>query len=146
MAAIQRPALPTPIRAFPRPRSGRVAIVAAAGLVIGLALLQVQQFSAVTSTGYEIDALQREQLAMQAANHELEADVAELSSLARVDIVARLQLGMAPPKHVLHIDVNQPVPQEQHLPSRFEPTADEPAPVTDSGDSTWERIVSLLPF
>jgi cell division protein FtsL len=146
MAAIQRPALPTPIRALPRPRSARVALVAAAGLVIGLALLQVQQFSAVTSTGYEIDELKREQLAMQAENHELEAEVAALSSLARVELVARLELGMGPPKQVLHIDVNQPVPEEQHLPSRYEPASDDMTQTPDGGDSTWERIVNLLPF
>jgi hypothetical protein len=54
---------------------------------------------------------------------------------------------MAPPAQVLHIDVNQPVPQQQHLPSRFEPAPSEPAPPPAAGsDSLWSRIVNLLPF
>jgi hypothetical protein len=146
MAAIQRPALPTPIRALPQPRNARLALAAAALLLIGLAALQVQQFSAVTSTGYEIDALEQRQLEVQAQNHDLEAEVAWLSSLARADLIARTELGMGPPKQVLHIDVNQAVPQQQHLPSRFEPQPEPPPPPPADSDSLWNSIVDLLPF
>ena len=146
MAAIQRPALPTPIRSLPRLRAGRVAVIAAAGLVIGLALLQVQQFSAVTSRGYEIEDLKRERLAQQAENHVLEAEVAQLSSLARVDIEARVRLGMEPAKRVLYITVNEPAPTAQHLPFRFQAPAPEATPAPASGRSWLERLLDALPF
>jgi len=146
MAAIQRPALPAPIRSLPRLRGGRVALVAAAGLVIGLALLQVQQFSAVTSRGYEIEELKRERLAQQARNHVLEAEVAHLSSLARVDIEARLRLKMEPPKRVLYITVNEAPPTAQQLPSRFQGPQNESTPQPSEGTSFIERLLDALPF
>ena len=145
MAAIQRPALPIPIRSLPRLRVSRLALVAAAGLVIGLAVLQVQQFSAVTSTGYEIESLKRQRLAQQAENHEVEAEVAQLSSLARVDIEARVRLKMEPAKRTMYIEVNQPVPRAQQLPSRFE-AAPVATPVPEQGQSLLGRIMDALPF
>ena len=143
MAAIHRPALP--LRALPVPRSPRLLVAAVAVLLLGVALLQVNQFSAVTTTGYEIEDLKRERAAKQAENHALEAEVARLSSLARVDIEARLRLQMVPATRVLHIGVNQPVPEHQTIPTRFLPReqAPEEAP---GGASFFERLLDLLPF
>ena len=146
MAAIQRPPLPLPIRSMPRLRGGRLALFAGIALVVSLAALQVQQFSAVTSTGYQIESLKRERLARQAENHELEAEVARLGSLARVDLEARLRLKMEPAKKTLYITVNQPLPSEQQLPWRFAPAAVEPAPAPESHPSVFERLLELLPF
>ena len=146
MAAIQRPPLPLPIRSMPRLRGGRLALFAGIALVVSLAALQVQQFSAVTSTGYEIESLKRERLARQAANHELEAEVARLSSLARVDIEARLRLKMEPAKKTLYITVNQPLPATQQLPSRFAPAEEDTPPAPDANPSLLERLLDLIPF
>jgi cell division protein FtsL len=124
-----------------------VLIFAAVVLVIGVALLQVNQFSRLTSTGYQINELNRERAARQAENHGLEADVASLSSLARVDWEARTRLHMEPPQQKLYIDVNHPLPGRQMLPTRFLPQEKpEAAQAQAGGESLWKRLLKLLPF
>jgi hypothetical protein len=114
-------------------------------LVIGAALLQVNQFSAVTGTGYQIEDLRRERAAKLAENHGLEAEVARLSSLARVEIEARVRLGMAPAGRVMHLEINGPVPGRQTLPTRYLPA--ENASSADAADPPlWKRLLDLLPF
>jgi cell division protein FtsL len=143
MAAIQRPAtLPQPAR---RRRSGRLLAVCAVALLVAAAALQVNQFSAVTGTGYEIEELQRERAAKQALNHDLEAEVARLSSLARVEIEARLELGMVPPNEVRHISIVGAVPDHQTLPTRYLPEGEPAAEESDDG-SFLEHVLDLLPF
>ncbi len=145
MAALHRPALPAP-RLLRGPRSNRWLAFAAVALVIIAALLQVNQFSRLTSTGYEIDSLRREGGAMQAQNHELAAEVASLSSLARVDWEARTRLMMEPASRRLYIEVNAVAP-DQSLPTRYLPPAE---PATDApasnDESLWERALGALPF
>jgi hypothetical protein len=104
----------------------------------------VNQLSSATVTSYEINALNRERAAKQAANHELEAEVAGLSSLARVDIEARLRLGLQPAARKLYIDVNQPLPSEQSLPTRYMPL-ERTTPVP-SQPTIWDTMGGLLPF
>jgi cell division protein FtsL len=128
-------------------RSGRAMLVLAAVLVLAVALLQVNQFSRLTSTGYQIDSLTQLRDSKQAENHQLEADVAQLSSLARVDWQARVNLHMVPATRKLYISVNQPVPRRETLPTRFLPPENggSAAPPAQS-DSIWERLLKLLPF
>lgn len=145
MAVLHRPALPAP-RLLRGPRSNRWLAFAAAGLVIIAALLQVNQFSRLTSTGYEIDSLRRQRSAMQAENHDIEAEVASLSSLARVDWEARTRLMMEPATRRLYIEVNAVAP-EQSLPARYLPLAETPAEAPQANDeSLWERALGVLPF
>lgn len=146
MAALHRPAIPAP-RLLGRPRSGKLVLYAIVAIIVGVALLQVNQFSRLTSTGYEIEFLKRERDLQLAENHKLEADVAALSSLARVDIEARLQLGMQPATRRLYMEVNQPVPQRQTLPTRFLPEEPLAAPVAPEEAPWWKRAIGwLLPF
>ena len=142
MAAIQRPALPIPI-VRGRLRSKWLLAGAVVVLVAG-ALLQVNQFSAVTGTGYEIEQLKRERAARLAENHELEAEVARLSSLARVEIEARTRLQMDKPRTVHHMQVNSDVPDHQTLPTRFLPAG--PAGAPDDDPPFWRRLLDLLPY
>jgi cell division protein FtsL len=145
VAIIQRPAIPFR-RPFPR-LHGRATLLVIAGLLaLGMALAQVNQFSRLTSTGYEIEELSRQRAAQQAANHELEAEVAQLSSLARVDIEARTRLQMVPAARRLYIEVNAPTPARQTLPTRYLPTAPAPEPVAKDDAPLWRRALDLLPF
>jgi cell division protein FtsL len=143
MAAIQQPALPIP--AIPkRLRSGKLLVIGATALVIAGALLQVNQFSAITGTGYGIEELKRERAEMQAENHDLEAEVARLTSLARVELEARTRLKMDRPRQQLNMSINGAVPDHQTLPTRFLP-----AEKTDEGlgePPFWRRLLDLLPF
>ena len=144
MAAIQRPAtLPRAVQG--RLRSGRLPLVVAAILLTGAAALQVNQFSAVTGTGYQIEDLKRARAEKQATNHDLEAEVARLSSLARVEIEARLRLGMAPPARILNLDITGEVPDRQTLPTRYLPQEQDTEDAADGG-SFWDQVLDLLPF
>lgn len=146
MAALQRPALPFP-RNVPRPGGAKGWLIGAIALVIVIALVQVNQFSRLTSTGYEIESLRRERDTKAAQNHELEAEVGQLSSLARVDIEARTRLRMEPAKRRLYISVNQPAPDRRALPTRYLAPQDAPsAPASGAERSLWQRIRDLLPF
>jgi cell division protein FtsL len=148
MAALHRPALPAP-RALGRHVGGRWLIVVAAGAAVLFALLQVNQFSRATSTGYALDALRQQQAMKQAQNHELEAQVAELSSLGRVSWDARTKLGLVPASKRVYITVNQPVPDRQTLPTRYQQQAAAAAPAATpqaGGAPWWKHILDLTPF
>ncbi len=156
MAALHRPALPLPRRLalppirFPsvKLRSGRPLVAIIALLVVVVALLQVNQYSRAASAGYQINDLNRQRAAKLAENHEVEATVAQLSSLARVDIEARVRLHMEPAQQRLYIAVNQPVPERETLPTRFLPpdppvAAQAPPKATDP---FWKRALHGVPF
>jgi cell division protein FtsB len=143
MAALHRPALPAP-RAFLKRRQGRLIAAAAGVVIVAAAAFQVNQFSTATSASYDINELSRLRAARQAENRDLEAEVAGLSSLARVDLEARLRLGLVPAERKLYVDVNQPLPQKQTLPTRFlPPDAHDTVPAPDP---LWKRLLRLLPF
>jgi cell division protein FtsL len=143
MAALQRPVLAAP-RLLRRPRTGRIILVGAIALVIVAAGFQVNQFSRLTSTGYQINELNRQRASREAENHALEAEVAQLSSLARVDWESRTRLKLEPAQQKLYIAVNHDVPDRQTLPTRFLPP--EPAQPELGGDPLWMRILKALPF
>ncbi len=143
MAALQRPVLATP-RVFSEPRLGKLLLVGTVGLAIIAAGFQVNQFSRLTSTGYQINELNRQRAERQAANHALEADVAGLSSLARVDWEARTRLHLEPAQQKLYIAVNRDVPDRQTLPTRFlPPDAPDAGP---RGEPMWKKLLNSLPF
>lgn len=148
MASISRP-LPGTARipvVGPRLRPRTVAGAALATLVLA-SLWQVLQTSDATTTGFEIQRLERQREALQAEVHGLEADVAELSSLERIDREARERLGLVPPAQTVYLDVGRPVPERQGIPTRYQP-----APVGDLPGETarepWWRgaLRALLPF
>jgi cell division protein FtsL len=143
MAALHRPAIAAP-RVFGKPLGGKLVLVAAIALVVIEAGFQVNQFSRLTSTGYAINELNRQRAQRQAENHAIEAEVARLSSLARVDWEARTRLHLEPAKQKLYLTVNHPVPDRQSLPTRFLPH--EPANADEIVEPMWKRLLKSLPF
>lgn len=155
MAALHRPAVSAPRAAgaaagaatravFRRP--GKLALYVVMALVVAAAVLQVNRFSTVASRGYQINDLQRQRAEKQAENHQLEAEVANLSSLARVDIEARTRLKLQPATQKMYITVHGDVPQRQSLPTRFLPEEQPAAAPTPAADeSIWQRITGWLP-
>jgi len=143
MVALHRPALPFP-RTFLRQRQGWIALLASGAIIAAVMAFQVSQLSTATVTSYEINELNRMRASIQAENHELEKQVAEYSSLARVDIEARVKLNLQPAQRKLYIDVNQPLPQQQTLPTRFQPPAhtyEAPA-----AEPWWRHLLRVLPL
>jgi cell division protein FtsL len=143
MAALHRPAIVAP-RVFGKPRPGKLLLVAAIALVVIAAGFQVNQFSRLTSTGYQINELNRQRAERQAENHAIEAEVAQLSSLARVDWEARTRLHLEPAQQTLYLTVNHDVPGRQTLPTRFLPA--EPALPDQVDEPMWKRLLKSLTF
>jgi hypothetical protein len=88
--------------------------------------------------------LNRQRAERQAQNHALEAEVAQLSSLARVDWEARTQRHLEPAQQKLYITVNHDVPDRQTLPTRFLPP--EAPDAGEAGGPMWKRLLTSLPF
>lgn len=144
MAALHRPAIPAP-RVFGK-RSAKLLLYGALVLVVAAAIFQVNRFSTLTTRGYEINDLQRQRAERQAVNHQLEAEVGGLSSLARVDLEARTRLKLQPATQKMYITVHGDVPQRQSLPTRFLPDPKpQGAPATGAGQPLWRRIVGFVP-
>jgi cell division protein FtsL len=106
-------------------------------------LWQVIQISDATTSGININRLEEKRLNLQASVHELEAEVAALTSLDRVEREARERLGMVPAQGQLHLEVNVPAPEQQLIPRRFlDPETLSPEPA----EPWWEPLLRLLPF
>jgi len=67
-------------------------------LLVVFALLYVWSNHRAVAIGYRITELERERISLLDMNHQLKVELANLSSLSRLDRVAREQLGLAPPR------------------------------------------------
>jgi cell division protein FtsB len=135
--------LPAP-RAFLKQRQAWLIGLGATAIIVGVMAFQVSQLSNAAGTSYTINELTRQRAAKQAANHELEAEVANLSSLAHVDLDARLRLGLLPATRKLYVTVNQPLPQKQTLPTRYLPVVNEADLPAET--PAWKALLRALPF
>jgi cell division protein FtsL len=148
VASISRP-LPGTARipiAGPRLRPRTVAGAALAVLVLA-SLWQVLQTSDATTTGFEIQRLERQRDALQAEVHSLEAEVADLSSLNRIDREARERLGLMPPARTVYLKVDRPLPERQGIPTRYQPAPVGDDALTPPSESWWRGVLrALLPF
>jgi cell division protein FtsL len=146
MAALHRPAIAaSPLAGkAAKLRPGKFVVVVAVIALVGAAVFQVNQFSRLTSTSYAINALNAQRASRQAENYQLEADVARLSSLARVDWEARTRLRLEPAQSRLYIDVNRPLPDKESLPTRFLPAGR--LPNAQPSDPFWKWLLRALPF
>lgn len=115
----------------------------AVGAVALLALLQVIQTSDATSTGYSIRRLEQERQDWSANVHRLEAEVATLASLERVEREAKDRLGLVPAEKVIYLEAAVAPPHQQLVPRRFY-ASDSSA--GETGTSWWQALLKLLPF
>jgi cell division protein FtsL len=124
-----------------------VLLVAVAAIVI-VALLQLVQTSDAATSNFAIQQLEREKLELRTRTSQLEAEIAALSSLSRIEQEARERLGLEPAAAQQSLQVNVPWPgaDQQLLPTRFAPD-EEPEVVEQSDGSGWWRdLLGLLPF
>ncbi len=122
------------------PRSGTLL---AAALVATAALLPVAQSSNLTTTGYEIRALEQRRSDLQAAIYNAQVDIARLGSLERVEREAKDRLGMVPAERSVSVQVNVPPPAARQLPARYVP---QPPPAHPRPTGFWERLLARLPL
>jgi hypothetical protein len=143
MAAINHP-LGHGRRGLPLPNPvGQVnwLVVGAVALTGFAALLPVVQNSTATSTGFDIQASQREQIELQGQIGVLETDVANLTSLTRIDPRAT-EIGLAPVSDPIYVSVKEPGPEPAKLPAEYLPRAD-----TRKGTPSpwWKSLTHWLP-
>jgi cell division protein FtsL len=143
MATLDRLA-PPPTSSFPARTawSPRRAIAAVLTVAAAIALLQVFQSSSFANTGQSIQKLEAQRLDSSARVHQLEAEVAALSSLDRIERNARDRLGMVPARNITYVQVAVPAPDDPLLPR---PVLS-PAPVPAARPSLWHRLLRLLPL
>ncbi len=126
-----------------QPMSLRPVLLGAFLIIALVGLLQVAQTSDATTTGYSLRRLEQDRLEQQAQVHQLEAEVASLTSMERVEREARGRLGMVSPDEVLNLEVHKQPPAQQLIPRRFVTEAE--APTSEKG-SWWQALLRLLPF
>ena len=126
---------------------GRVLLVAGV-IVVVVALLQLMQSSEAVTSSFAIQGLGSERLELRTRVSQLEAEIAALASLSRVEREAQERLGLEPAAGQQSGQVNVPWPaaNQQMLPTRFaasEAAAAE-APADESG--WWRDLLDFLPF
>jgi cell division protein FtsL len=141
MATLDRLAPPSAAQAAPA-WSPRRAIVIAFFIAIAIALLQVAQTSGFAHTGQTMQRLETQKADLRAQVHELEAEVAALSSLERTERAARERLGMGPARAVEFLQVGVPAPSGVLLPR---PLVGPVSTETDD-DPWWLPLVRMLPL
>ena len=113
-------------------------------VVIGLAgLLPLILSSELIDTSSDIRGLERARNDWQARLQELQAEIAFLGSLDRIEKEARERLGMVPPSETVYVIVDEPAPETQLVPLRFLPPKNEQP---RQEDSWWESILGMLPL
>lgn len=119
----------------------------AAVIAGALSLLLLVQTSTQTAEGYTLRTLEDQRNDWQQKNLQLEAEIAALQSLRRVDILARQRLGMVPATDRKYITVAVS-PLADEIPDDRPPSFDRaPRPTRD--DSPLGRLreaLSFLPF
>jgi cell division protein FtsL len=124
---------------------GMPVVLTIALVAIGLAgLLPLLQSSQTTTTGYNIRQLERQRNDWEARTHELEAEIASLAALDRIENEARERLHMEAPEDTLYITVDVPRPASQPVPDRFLPPEKQESVKEDQ--SWWQSLLNLLPF
>jgi cell division protein FtsL len=131
-------------RAKGRPLSMPVVLTIAL-VAVGLAgLLPLLQSSQTTITGHDIGELERQRNDWEARIHELEAEIASLAALDRVEKEARQRLDMQTPEETVYLSVDVASPDSQPIPDRFLPPEKQESAEADQ--SWWQSLLDLLPF
>lgn len=132
----QRRALPVPVR-FP----GFNWWVFAAILIAGLAaMFPVLQNSMATSRGFDVQRLQAEQTRINGDIRLLEADVAQLTSLPRIQRRAS-EIGLGPGDTPIYVTIDEAGPAPAKIPSEYLP---EPAAQADEPESWWHSLLKWV--
>ena len=126
-------------------------LLLAAGAVAVIGLLRVVQTSQATTAGFAMQILRQEKLELETSVRQLEAEVASLSSLDRIERDAK-RLGLELPERVSYLAVNVawPATAEDLLPARFAPAEEQAAAGSLDGSPErsgwWQDLLSILPF
>jgi len=100
------------------------------------------QSSSFAHTGQQLQRLEIERTSLKAEVYDLQAQVAELSSLDRTEQVARDKLGMIRAHNIEYVSVGVDAPSGPLLPRPLiTPSEEQPA-----GEPWWESLYKALPL
>jgi cell division protein FtsL len=142
MATLDRLVAPPSVAPARPAWTPRRAIVVAVTLVTTIALLQVLQSSSVANTGQQMQRLEAERDRLTSESHQLEAEVAALSSLDRTERAARDRLGMVRASKIEYVSVSAEAPSGPLLPR---PVANQ-RPEEPASQAWWQSLFKALPF
>ena len=142
MATLDRLAPPPAAQELVPAWNPRRAIVVALLIVTTIALLQVVQSSSFAHTGRSMQQLETERNTLTAQLHELEAEVAALSSLDRTERAARERLGMVPAGQITYVAVGVESPSGALLPRPLVSLS----PTVEGDDPWWQALIQSLPL
>ena len=122
-------------------------LIVAAALVIVLSLLRVVQTSQATTASFAMLTLQQEKLELDTSVKQLEAEVATLSSLERIEREAT-RLGLELPDRVSYVSVSEvwPATAGDLLPARFAPINKDTVDGSPDDAGWWQRSLNSIPF
>jgi cell division protein FtsL len=123
-------------------------ILIAVGAIIALiAVVQVIQTSRATTASFKIEELQRQKLDLETSVSQLEVEVAQLSSLARIQQESkRLGLGTPASREVVRVSVPGPSGDSAQIPARFLQTERANTRTGEQTSSWWDNALNYLPF
>jgi cell division protein FtsL len=115
-------------------------------IVVGLGLVRIIQSSEATTTNYSIQELEQRRLEARTVNSELEAEIARLSALDRIQQEAERR-GLVPAREQEVVSVNVPPPVVDLPGSAGAGTEREEGSSEGADNSDWlENALDLLPF
>ena len=115
------------------------AIVAATLVLGGASLLPLSSVVGSSAARGEVERLRRERMELEAQVQALEAQVAYLASLQRIEKEAKERLGMVPPEEVIYLEVDVPAPPSPEVPPQLVPRVEE----RGAGRPWWHRLLEL---
>ena len=130
-------------RAIPLPRLRVNGWVVGGLLLAGLgAVLPVIETSVATTRGFDNQELSAQRVQLQGDIRELEAELANFTSLQRIERRAQ-NLGMVPAEDPIYIEISEPGPEPAHVPAGLLPQA---TPETVKPESWWGSLIGWLPL
>ena len=103
--------------------------------VLGIsAVLPVVQDSTATSQGFQIQTMQADNTKLESQISQTEADVAALTSLARIQRRAN-EIGLIPGQKPIYVTITTPGPAPAKLPAEYLPGASQ----SQAGPDSWWR-------
>jgi cell division protein FtsL len=140
-------ARPTEVE-FSRPSVRLGPLLFAIGAIVALiAVVQVVQTSRATTASFKIEELQRQKLDLETTVSQLEIQVAQLSSLARVQQEAtRLGLGTPASRETIRVSVPGPSGDSAQIPARFLHSMSAQDKAGEQESSWWDGLLDHLPL
>ena len=154
MAVVNRTVPRTPPKAAAQQKASKPlrvgpVLLVALGALIAIGLLQIVQTSQATTASFRIRALEQTKLGLETEVGQLEAEVAALSALERIEREAgRLGLELPAARSSVDVSVAWSAADDPLLPTRFAPGEQDEAVVDGQADesSWWRNLLKPFPF